>query len=562
MTSRSFLLIAAIFLSLPLGAEGLASYLPAKALPRALKLLVSIDAASTAIDSRRASTRSSQLKAEGEAVEDYALIAASKSSPDSWAKPDGSARLVEATQDFAAARVNARAAAQALVDDENVAPYPAREAAADALGEIIRASGIGEKSALGLEKYIAGKAKGLGSLFPEAIEIEGLLRKAGKAGAREAAAAMGHREAQAIVLALLAAKERIVELAPAAASVMARLSDASGAHEAWIDSFAIAAYPGELGSASPESRSALAEGIEAFSSLGPERAAALLSAMAEGEPRDAAAAEAARRLAITWTSSPAARRRSLATICGLGESTLSAFALAAAPRTAVAAPEAIDPLAAMAALNGLEIAIADEEASSSSSGLEPALLLLERPELASVARREARYANLFAEASRRLDALHAQAAEGADARLESSQTVFKSASRALGSSPTGMIVRSIDLVPPSGEAGRRIAFFVTATDAEGLSIDLPISAEISGAEYAAAFARAAGMSPTKREPASLLASFGQYTACAYDPEGSKGSYAIGVFPKDGARARSASRMGPRILAAIDLELALLGGWLP
>ena len=55
-----------------------------------------------------------QLKAEGDAVEAYALISASRSSGTSWAKPDGSARSADAAAAFAAARKRARTAALVL----------------------------------------------------------------------------------------------------------------------------------------------------------------------------------------------------------------------------------------------------------------------------------------------------------------------------------------------------------------------------------------------------------------------------------------------------------------
>ena len=53
--------------------------------------------------------------------------------------------------------------------------------------------------------------------------------------------------------------------------------------------------------------------------------------------------------------------------------------------------------------------------------------------------------NLYAEASRRLGALFAQAAESAQARLEASHAVAKAAAVALGSSPARIVVYAIDL---------------------------------------------------------------------------------------------------------------------
>jgi hypothetical protein len=233
---------------------------------------------------------------------------------------------------------------------------------------------------------------------------------------------------------------------------------------------------------------------------------------------------------------------------------------------------ATDPLAAIAALNRLEIAIADEESRGegppigeaptigvgqeirdAGRGAEPVLLLLERPELAAIAKRETRYANLYAEASRRLGALYAQAAEGAQARLEASTAVAKAAALALGASPAGILVYAIDLDLPPEEPGRRISFFATVTDASGLSLSLPLRAETAGAMYAAAFSRAAGLGLSKADPSALLARYGQCVVSAYDPVGWNNDLAIESYPKNG---------GPSRFGDTELEIALLEGWRP
>jgi hypothetical protein len=101
-------------------------------------------------------------------------------------------------------------------------------------------------------------------------------------------------------------------------------------------------------------------------------------------------------------------------------------------RTAASEPAGIDASSVINSLNGLAVAIAEEEASPNAAhGPEPSLLLLERPELAAAARSEPRYASVFAEASRRLDAIYAQAAEDASSKLEASPSLSKAAARAL-----------------------------------------------------------------------------------------------------------------------------------
>jgi hypothetical protein len=563
--SRTAILLASLLLISPsLLAQGMGSFLPSKVAAKAAKLLASIDAYSAAIDSRRGAAREGQLRAEAAAVEAYALIAATRSSGTPWAKPDGSGRAADPSAAFATARAKAKAAAgEELALGEGFAPLVSRGGAEDALGALILSSGIGEKTAVKLDQFLARKARGFGRLFPEAQELAALLRASGAAGAREAAAAMAHRGDESVASYLVASKARLLARFPAAEEPIARLEAALAAHRAWVAASAVAAYPGDLVSATIEDRKALAGGIDAVLSLGLGRASGLLAAMREGDGRDIAAGEAARRLAELWDRSPAARRRDLASLCSQGESAMALFSLAASEgggqanqrhslRETPAPPASpgLPALEAMSALNGIEIAIADEE--SSPRGAEPALLFLERPALASIAKRELRYANLYAEAARRIEALYAQAAEGAQARLEASAAVSKAAARALGSSAVSILVRSIDIDAPPERPGRRIAFFATATDASGFSVSFPLGAELSGAVYAVAFSRAAGLD-SAADPKALMMKYGQFAVSAYDPEGMRGALVIDVFPDSEDPAR---------LAEGDLELALLGAWRP
>jgi hypothetical protein len=436
----------------------------------------------------------------------------------------------------------------------------------DTLSGLILASGIGAKAASALEKFLTGKSKNLGRLFPEAAEIAGLLRNAGASGAREAASAAAHRGPEDIARSLVASKARILALAPAAGGAFARLEAVLAAYRAWIAAAPVAAYPGDLASSSPEEFAALAAGASAVSSLSAARASALFAAMAEGDARDAAADDAAGRLAEVWDRSPAPRRRALSALCGLPESTMAVFSAAwaaggSARRVSPAAAKtskSLDSLSILAALNGLEAAIAEEESHAGAGwdavrSSESVLLLLERPELADAAQREPRYASLYAEASRRLAALYAQAAEDASTKLEASTDLVKASTLALGAKPAGIVVRAIDLKLPSPQSGRRLAFFATVTDASGQSVSLPLRADAAGTEYAGAFARAAGFGSAKVDASSFLAKYGQFTVSAYDPEGSNDALVIAVYPGGG---------GPARLGDCELELALLGGWRP
>jgi hypothetical protein len=209
----------------------------------------------------------------------------------------------------------------------------------------------------------------------------------------------------------------------------------------------------------------------------------------------------------------------------------------------------------MTALGALSSRIADEEADPGAArGPEPALLLLERPELAAVARSEARYATLYIEASRRLGSIYAQAAEEACGRLESSPSVERAAEAAFGGKYSSLVVSSADLLLPSEESGRRLAFVASVSGAQGSGLSMPIKPEIAAAAYSSAFARASGIEASKAaNPSAFLPRYGQWIVAAYDPKGANDCLVDEVFPKGG---------GPAVLSDLDLELALLGGWQP
>jgi hypothetical protein len=556
MRKTPFPLAALLCLASLLYGQDIASYFPSPAAPKAAKLFAAMNQASATIEARRAAVWNSELAAEATALEAYALLAASRPGQGPWASPDGSAKTAEASASLGAARAHAKAAARELAsgDDGSAEALSSRDASAEAMAKLIFSSGLGGKSAIALGKTLSSKSKD-SRIFPEITEIEELLRKAGGPGAREAAAAVSRRSAEGIALSLIAAKTRILALSPGTEGPLARLETDYRAYSAWIAAFPTAAYPGDLFSASDADRAAVASGVSAFNALRPDRAALLVEAMASGDGRDAAAAQAARRLAYAWQRSPKPRRRSLAELCGLPESTMALFCCALDPRrTAASEPAGIDASSVINSLNGLAVAIAEEEASPNAAhGPEPSLLLLERPELAAAARSEPRYASVFAEASRRLDAIYAQAAEDASSKLEASPSLSKAAARALGSIPSSLGVRAVDLSLPSKESGRRIAFVATASDASGSSISLPLSAAAAGGAYAEAFAKASGLNAPKANPSLLLSKYGQWIVSAYDPEGVDDGLVVEVFPTSG---------GPARLGSPELELALLGGWRP
>jgi hypothetical protein len=525
-------------------AQDLSAYLPAKAAAKASRLLAAVDKSGASLAASRASTRAAQLKAEAEACEAYSLAAAARAGSDAWASPDGSRKEGDALAALAAARSKAKAAAAALAAGEG-----GGDDSATALAKLLLESGIAAKQALGLEKALRAGTKDLDSMFPELLEIEELLKKTGAPGAREAAVSMLRRCGAGIAASMLDSRQRILAIAPGADGALIRLDGAYGAYRLWIAASAIAAYPGELRSIGEAERSALAGGLRALAGLRPSRAASLLSAMAAGDGREQAAAGAARRLALAWDRSPESRRHEMAELCGVPESVAASFASVLAeasarnpamrrdgtrilPSSAPSSSPRLDPLSSAYALSALNAALAEVEASAVPLGTEPSLILLERPELARVARSEKRYASLYAETTRRLDAIYAQAEESASARLEASAALAKAASRALGKAPASLVVRALSLDPGSGS--RLIAFIASASDASGSSVSMPIGSGLAAGEYAVAFAKAAGITDAKTEKAALLAKYGQRIVCAYDPESSGESLAIDYFPGPGS----------------------------
>jgi hypothetical protein len=537
-------------------AQDLATLFPDYVQAKAARLLEAVDQASRAVESRRAAAYRAELAAETEAVQAYALLAASRSGHGPWASPDGSAKSPDAPAAMPAARARAKSAALSLASGEDgSAPYlKAREAAAQSLSTLIRSSGMSARSAASLERRLAAKTRAAG-IFPETVEIAELLRKAGVAGAREAAAAASMGSAEETALALIASRDKIVALSPGTEAPLTRMEAACSAYRAWIKAFPYAAYPGGLAQDSGPDLATVSLGIVAFVSLDAARVSTLLEAMGKGDGRELGASRAARALAELWLRSPEPRRRTLAALYGLPESTLARFCFVLAPREREhPSTPTIDSIVCLRLLNGLASKLAEEaEHKGEGSGAEASLLLLERPELTSIARGESRYANLYAEASGRLEAIFAQSAEDASAKIETDASLIGAATRALGAAPTGLVVRSVNLRSSQEGGGRMIAFMATAADAAGNSINLPVDPVTAGKAYASAFARASGLAASRIDSISLLTKYGQRVVSAYDPENDDDSLEIGVFPP------SRDSVG---IGSIELELAMLGGWRP
>jgi hypothetical protein len=549
-----------------LSAQDLGAYLPSSVAEKTSRLLATIRADSSAIEAKRRSAREAQLASEATAMQSFALISASRGGQGNWAAPDGSARASEAVASFSAARGRARAAAALLFSggEEIDGLVSARSEAAASLAKLLRGSGLGFKSALGLVGYLDRDQGEAQRLFPETIEIESILKKAGTRGAREAASLAAWDWGEGRAASLLDSKEEILKLAPSAEGALIRLEIAYRAYCAWIAASLPAAYSGEFASLSEPWKAALPTGIQAMAGLRSSRASSLIEAMASGDDRDQAAAEAARRLSQAWERSSAAKRRSLADLFGLPESMLASCFSAIAPYQAQrplilshggrAIASTVDLLSAAYSLGGLSSAMAGGGSPESSvHGAEPALLLFERPDLAKVARSELRYEKLYAEASRRLGALCAEADSETCSMLETSTQLIRSATLALGKTPKRILVSAVDLESPADDPERRVAFVATASDPAGASIFLPLPSILAADAYASAFAKAAGLDISETSPESFLSHYGQRIVTAYDPEGSRDGLVFEAFPREG---------GPHRFNAVDLEFALLGGWIP
>jgi hypothetical protein len=554
-TAISFALLA---MALPVAAQGLKSYLPAASASKASSYLAAVDAANSGLRTRRAAARAEQLEAEKAALAAFGLLYAAEDG-EAWADQDGAMTSSSAASAFADARGRALGAASSLASGGASELEKKRSESAARLGDAIGESKPSAKAAAGLEKLLADRIKDLGRLFPEIVEVQSLLRKAGAAGCLLSARAMAGGSAELAAAAYVESADEILAAAPAASRAMESLAAAYAAYAAWSSGFALASSPGELASPRSEGPEPLARGIAALATLDPARAAALVSAMEFGDGRDAAAASAARRLAAAWESLGASRRRELASECGVQSSAMAAFASALAPLSEPSEPTAgLEAAAIMTSLNALASAIADEEARGSRSGPEPSLLLLEKPRLAAAAATEPRYSSLWKQCDGRLGAIYRRAADDAAASLETLPSTIKAAGRALGAAPASVVVESVDIGPAEGAFGRVLAFAAVAKGPEERIVRFPIRAELAADAYARSFAKAAGLAAASGGASSTgtqktLARYAQAIVTAYDPARARGRIVIASYPKVD---------GLRILSAVDMDRAILEGWNP
>jgi hypothetical protein len=548
------LLVIIVALGSSLGAQEIAPLLPASSRARAIKLLDSMDRSSKNAESKRQSAWKAGNEAQAAAVQAYALLSATRSSGSPWASRDGSMKTAQAAAAFADARDRAKKFARSMAsgEDGSAAHLKARDEAGKALSSLIRSSGIGAKSAAALARRLAARTKAA-RLFPETGEIIELLAKTGVNGAREAASAAARGSAESVAFAFLDAKARVLALSPEADAPLARLESAARAYREWIEASPDAAFPGDAAPASSSGASPVSQTISSMSRLGEARLRSLFEAMSKGDGREVAAAYAGKTLSEAWHRSTEPRRRALASLYGLPESTMAVFCTALAELKGPEKPlSAADPLLVIRALNTLEAELSGEaEAKGGARGPEPSLLFLEKPELAEAAQNDGRYSKLCAETRSRLDAIYARATQETAARLESAPSLVAAASRALGSAPASLSVRSVELPRRSGEAGRSFAFEAVATDPSGGSLNMPVDEETAGRIYAASFAKAADLGASRINPETLLGRYGQTVVSAFAPSICEDRLEIGAYPK---REREGK------LGTIDIELAMLGGW--
>jgi hypothetical protein len=554
--------IALMALALPAAAQGLKSYLPAASATKASSYLAAIDAANSGIRSKRAAARAAQLQSESAALEAFALLYAADGG-DEWADADGSMTSASAATAFAEARARALGAAASLssggaseAGTGTADLEKKRDESADKLAALIKESKLGSKSAAAVEKFLSDRIKNLGAVFPEIVEVQSYLRKAGVPGCLISAAAMCGGSPELAAAAYVESADEILAAAPAASRAMESLAASYAAYTSWISGFALASCPGSLASTRSEGPEPLSRGIAAIASLEAARASALVSAMEAGDGREASAASAARRLAAVWESLGASMRRELAAACGTTGSAMACFASAVSPRPArrdSGGPP--DPATIMLSLNALASALADEETKGSRSGAEPALALLESPRLAAAAAAEPRYADLIGKCSARISAVYRKAAQDADEALEALPSVIKAASRALGSAPSSLVVETVDIGPAEAAFGRIVSFVATAKGPDGRIARLPIRSEIAADAYARSFAKASGLAGVAPQGGALktLERYGQRTIAAYDPSRAGGRIALSSYPKDDSFTA---------ISAVDLERELLEGWSP
>lgn len=552
--SLAFLLIAAALSGVSSG-QGLSPYLPSAQRSRASGLLSLVDSASEGIEKRRRAAFEAIGAAERDSVAAFAAAMATRGGM-GWAGPAGSPLAGRAAEGFSAARAQATAAARALaagtVTAEGSSISSLRETrggAAEKLAALVGQAGLDEKSQAAAARFLLGRVKGLGALFPEAIEAGAALEKGGRRGRAIWIDALVRTGSEEVVSRLLASRAEALKAAPRCEAPLARLEAIMAAYRSLVDALPFLLYPSLALSSDGGESAALGAAVRSLNALPQGRAASLLSAMEHGDGRDAAAAESARRLADIARHLPYVRQERLAKAASLGRSELMHFALslcAASPedvavwndggeaeRSRRLGEEAIAISRVWSALAQRQV---DEEEirtgkpkqasapSRSSAGMpalaaDPLLPLLRRPELLELARREALFARFYVAAGSRLGELYRLADAEAVSILFADPATTSLAYTTLGEAPLSMTVVSFDL--PAGTAARVVGFRVVAKGATGAEISVPIGATAAAKAYAVAFARAFGIvAKGAGNPEILLGEYSQRVveACL-SPEG-------------------------------------------
>ncbi|HET7838347.1 MAG TPA: hypothetical protein VFL04_01220 [Rectinemataceae bacterium] len=563
-------LLPLVLAALPLRAQDFSAYLGAGAGSRAASLLSAMDAAAAALAKSRAEIRARMVKEEGGALLAYALDSASQGG-ENWALPDASLLGSGAAEAFATSRAKALALAEELAASTWGAELRAgkeaigsRELAAAKLEALVRAAPDTEKALLGIERILKPGAS-LSRLFPEALELGSALRKAGREGRMLWLAALARRTAPEMAAYLSASREGIESLSPASRETVDRLEAALAAYSGLIQALPVAAYPSELAVSALHKADTIGKAMGALLDLAPARSASLLGAMQKGDGLEAAAAAAAARFALIADALPAARRTMLQRAAFVSPSALARFSALAAPSPVpvpvpVPAPKPDPEPAGLEAqaleLNGLAArffaATGQDGTAKPGQAEEPALLLLERPELGSLAAGEARYAGLAAEARLRLARLYHAADETVRTALSRDARLLKTAAKALGAKPASLAVEAADLGSGKGGFGRRVTFVARATGPGGTAVLFPVAAELAAPAYASALARNAQI-PAPASPAGgFLARYDQSVVSSLDLDDG-GHFLLSALPRAGESLAH---------DYAEAEIRLLEGWKP
>ncbi len=570
--------IALLVLCVPplfLSAQDFAALLGAGPGARAAALVSAMDASASALAKNRAELRERILKEEALALQAYVLDAASRNG-ENWALPDGSLKGSLAAEAFASSRARALSLAESLAASTwtgeikgGKETFVSREAAAARLEAIIEPAFASEKASSGIERLLKPSAS-LSRLFPEAIELGTALKKAGRPGRALWLAALARRTSPELAERLASSRADIETLLPSSREVLDRLEAALGAYHSLIAAMPMAAFPAELPLSALHKADSLGKAIAALLELLPSRFLSLLTALERGDALEAAAAASVRRLASIFNALPAVGRSTLQRGAFVPPSSLARFAAIAAPLLpAEAGPLKTEtggakdePAPGKLESQVLELnRLAARLFSPPGGGIgpvgegseEPALLLLERPDLAGLALGEERYARLAGDARTRIARLYHAADEITRSSLAREPRLLKAAAKALGAKASAVGIEAVEITLPEGELGRRLAIVMKASADSGASVYLPVPVEISGPAYAAAFAKAAALDPKAAGgPLALFALYRQAILSAL-PLDDGGDFVLAAMPRE---------PGGSSHDYAEAETRLLEGWKP